>query len=48
MGVAAMVREPKVAKRYVQHFADAGFHEFLFSAASTDTEQLERLAEAVL
>lgn len=47
MGIAAMAREPKVAKNYVRYFADAGFDEFLFSAASSDTKQIERLAGAV-
>lgn len=48
MGIAAMVRDAKAARRYVQIFMDAGFDEFLFSAASTDPAQLEPLAEAVL
>jgi alkanesulfonate monooxygenase SsuD/methylene tetrahydromethanopterin reductase-like flavin-dependent oxidoreductase (luciferase family) len=48
MAISAMVRDPKVGKRYLDHYADAGFDEFLFSAASTDPDQLERLAEAVL
>ncbi len=48
MGIAAMVRDAEVARRYVAHFADAGFDEFMFSAASTDPAQIERLAEAVL
>lgn len=48
MGIAAMVRDPDTAKRYIGHFADAGFDEFLFSAASTDPAQIEQLAEAVL
>jgi hypothetical protein len=48
MGIAAMAREAKVAKTYAKIFEDAGFDEFLFSAASTDPSQVDRLAEAVL
>jgi hypothetical protein len=48
MALGAMLRDPSHAQRYVDHFADAGYDEFLFSAASTDPSQLERLAEAVL
>lgn len=48
MALAAMAREPKVARSYATYFADAGFDEFLFSAASTDPSQIDRLAEAVL
>ena len=48
MGVAAMARSPDITKRYAKVFEDAGFDEFLFSAASTDPAQIEQLAEAVL
>jgi alkanesulfonate monooxygenase SsuD/methylene tetrahydromethanopterin reductase-like flavin-dependent oxidoreductase (luciferase family) len=48
MATAAMVRTPEIARSYVKHFEDAGFDEFLFSAASTDPSQLDVLAKAVL
>ncbi len=46
--VGAMPRTAKHAKRVLEHFRDAGYDEFNFSAASADPDQVERLAEAVL
>jgi alkanesulfonate monooxygenase SsuD/methylene tetrahydromethanopterin reductase-like flavin-dependent oxidoreductase (luciferase family) len=48
MAIAGMLRDPKHAQRYVDHFADAGYDEMLFSAASSDPDQLDALANAVL
>ncbi|MGH7856053.1 MAG: LLM class flavin-dependent oxidoreductase, partial [Candidatus Binatia bacterium] len=44
----AMPKTPEAAKRVLDVYRDAGFDEFLFSAAATDLTQLDRLAEAVL
>lgn len=44
----AMPRTQEAAKRVLDVYRDAGFDEFLFSAAATDVTQLDRLADAIL
>jgi alkanesulfonate monooxygenase SsuD/methylene tetrahydromethanopterin reductase-like flavin-dependent oxidoreductase (luciferase family) len=48
MASAAMPRTADDIKRLRNFYEDAGFDEFLFSAAATNPDQVERLAEAVL
>ena len=43
-----MPRTPERARRVLEVYRDAGFDEFLFSAAAADPEQVDRLADAVL
>lgn len=45
---AAMVRTPDAARRVLDIYREAGFDEFNFSAAATNPDQVDRLAEAVL
>lgn len=44
----AMPRTPERARRVLEVYRDAGFDEFLFSAATGDPAQVDRLADAVL
>jgi len=45
---AAMIRTPETARSVLQHYLDAGYDQFNFSAAGTDPDEVNRLADAVL
>lgn len=45
---AAMMRTPEAARRLVEVHAEAGFDQLNFSAAGTNPDEVDRLADAVL